>query len=320
MNTNSPQIIYNEKIKDYLCMLNDKWRNQFFYSALHDKAKDKVVLDMGSGTGLLSFYALKAGAKFVYCIESDPTSAFITKQVLKANFDNKRFKIINCDFWSTDLTKTITHPIDILVSETVGPGLFDQGMLKTWQSVRPYLAADAISIPDRLHIDVFIYEDRISSLNFYNHHDCLYPLEMIELDYAKSLLEVDKNISRSKKLKTNWIEANKIQEQPKIKEFDVISIAMKDKCFSSQIDVNNNVELQEQTSFELDIKSSSTVAIINKISFEKKTLYLKDAFFCPWKFSPVFFIENPGVYKFHYTNFNGGFMKSDIEWSCVLKV
>jgi predicted RNA methylase len=53
----------------YVTMLNDKLRNQFFYDALKKHVKGKVVLDVGSGTGLLAAYALEHGAKFVYAVE-----------------------------------------------------------------------------------------------------------------------------------------------------------------------------------------------------------------------------------------------------------
>ena len=59
----------------YVTMLNDKLRNQFFYDALKKHVKGKVVLDVGSGTGLLAAYALEHGAKFVYAVEQIEQSA-----------------------------------------------------------------------------------------------------------------------------------------------------------------------------------------------------------------------------------------------------
>lgn len=48
-------------------MIRDKARSNLYRKAFHDfkevDFKDKVVLDVGCGTGLLSFFAVEAGAK-----------------------------------------------------------------------------------------------------------------------------------------------------------------------------------------------------------------------------------------------------------------
>ena len=63
-------------------MLNDKVRNEFYYNALKKSAKDKVVIDIGTGTGLLAAYALEHGAKFVYAVEGNRNSANMAQNVL----------------------------------------------------------------------------------------------------------------------------------------------------------------------------------------------------------------------------------------------
>ena len=53
-------------------MLKDKIRTGTYQDAIKnnpDIFKDKIVLDIGSGTGILSIFAAKAGAKHVYGIE-----------------------------------------------------------------------------------------------------------------------------------------------------------------------------------------------------------------------------------------------------------
>lgn len=69
-------------------MVGDRSRSDSYLRAMlrHAEAdfKDKVVLDCGCGTGLLSFFAVKAGAKKVYAIEGS-NLAFTTREVVEKN-------------------------------------------------------------------------------------------------------------------------------------------------------------------------------------------------------------------------------------------
>ena len=53
-------------------LLNDKVRNTFYFESISAKCKDKTVIDVGAGSGLLSIVAARAGAKRVYAVEKDP--------------------------------------------------------------------------------------------------------------------------------------------------------------------------------------------------------------------------------------------------------
>ena len=56
-------------------MLQDFVRTNAYYQAILDNAADfqgKVVLDVGAGSGILSFFAAQAGAKRVYAVEASP--------------------------------------------------------------------------------------------------------------------------------------------------------------------------------------------------------------------------------------------------------
>lgn len=65
----------------YLCvnvqeMLKDEVRTLTYRNSMyHNKHifKDKIVLDVGSGTGILSMFAAKAGAKHVYGVRGRPS-------------------------------------------------------------------------------------------------------------------------------------------------------------------------------------------------------------------------------------------------------
>ncbi|XP_043824971.1 protein arginine N-methyltransferase 8 isoform X3 [Dromiciops gliroides] len=72
--------IHEEMLKDEVRTLT--YRNSMY----HNKHvfKDKVVLDVGSGTGILSMFAAKAGAKKVYGIECSSISDY-SEKIIKAN-------------------------------------------------------------------------------------------------------------------------------------------------------------------------------------------------------------------------------------------
>lgn len=57
-------------------MLKDEVRTLTYRNAMyHNKHvfKDKIVLDVGSGTGILSMFAANAGAKHVYWVSQTDT-------------------------------------------------------------------------------------------------------------------------------------------------------------------------------------------------------------------------------------------------------
>ena len=58
---------------DHIGMLQDHERMAAYHDAIKLNAarhfKDKVVLDVGAGTGVLSIWAAKAGARKVYAVE-----------------------------------------------------------------------------------------------------------------------------------------------------------------------------------------------------------------------------------------------------------
>jgi type I protein arginine methyltransferase len=55
-------------------MLQDNVRTSMYQAAIlgngHSMFKDKLVMDVGAGSGILSFFAVQAGASKVYAIEA----------------------------------------------------------------------------------------------------------------------------------------------------------------------------------------------------------------------------------------------------------
>jgi len=68
-------------------MMEDHKRTGAYYQAIMSNRaqfKDKVVLDVGTGSGILSIFAAKAGAKKVYAVEATSV-AVDARRLIKHN-------------------------------------------------------------------------------------------------------------------------------------------------------------------------------------------------------------------------------------------
>eukprot|EP00818_Percolomonas_sp_WS_P009864 CAMPEP_0117438700 /NCGR_PEP_ID=MMETSP0759-20121206/2188_1 /TAXON_ID=63605 /ORGANISM="Percolomonas cosmopolitus, Strain WS" /LENGTH=342 /DNA_ID=CAMNT_0005230399 /DNA_START=37 /DNA_END=1065 /DNA_ORIENTATION=+ len=111
-------------------MLKDKVRTLAYRDAiLFNQAsfKDKIVLDIGCGTGILSMFCAKAGAKHVYAIDM---SDIIDQAREIVNLNGFGDKITLIKGRVEDLTLPVDH-VDIIVSEWMGYFLLYESMLNT---------------------------------------------------------------------------------------------------------------------------------------------------------------------------------------------
>lgn len=106
-------------------MLQDEVRtSRFLQAILRAVEPDDVVLDIGSGTGILALFACLAGARHVYAVEQGPVIE-MARQVCHDNGFTGRITFFND--WSTNIE--LPEPADVLVTETIGNAAFDEGIL-----------------------------------------------------------------------------------------------------------------------------------------------------------------------------------------------
>lgn len=125
----------------HLPMLNDIQRNHSFKCAIEAAVKEgyNKVLDIGSGTNLLSLYAKWAGAKIVYGCETDKFMYEIGKDVLKSNGATEGITIFNLHSHNLSIPSDIPERVSLVVSETLDAGLFGEHILSTLQHAWTHL-------------------------------------------------------------------------------------------------------------------------------------------------------------------------------------
>ena len=151
-------------------MLKDKIRTGTYQDAIKnnpDVFKDKIVLDIGSGTGILSIFAAKAGAKHVYGIEFADIADY-ANEIIKINKLSDKITIIKS---KVEDVKLPVEKVDIIISEWMGYFLLYESMLDTVLFARDkWLKKDGYMLPDHATITLAGIEDtdyKASKVNFW---------------------------------------------------------------------------------------------------------------------------------------------------------
>ncbi|CAI5743954.1 unnamed protein product [Peronospora destructor] len=111
-------------------MLQDHVRTGTYERAMLSNLSDftdKVVLDVGTGSGILAFFAVKAGARKVYAVELS-NMADCARELVAANGLKDRIIIIKGKMEEVQLPEQV----DVVVSEPMGFFLVHERMLETF--------------------------------------------------------------------------------------------------------------------------------------------------------------------------------------------
>ncbi|XP_011431878.3 histone-arginine methyltransferase CARMER isoform X1 [Magallana gigas] len=129
---------------------------------------DKVVLDVGAGSGILSFFAVQAGARKVYAIEASSMATHCQTLVAQNKMSDK---IVVVPGKVEDVE--IPEAVDTIISEPMGYMLFNERMLETFLHAKKWLKPGGKMFPTQgdLHIAPFtdeaLYLEQFSKANFW---------------------------------------------------------------------------------------------------------------------------------------------------------
>ncbi|EPZ31466.1 S-adenosyl-L-methionine-dependent methyltransferase [Rozella allomycis CSF55] len=111
-------------------MLQDYIRTGSYHTAITTNPsdfKDKVVLDVGAGSGILSFFCAQAGAKKVYAVEASPM-AKLAEKLVKQNGLEDVITVIQDKVENLELPEMV----DVIVSEPIGVLLVHERMIESF--------------------------------------------------------------------------------------------------------------------------------------------------------------------------------------------
>jgi protein arginine N-methyltransferase 1 len=127
-------------------LIADHVRNAAFFQALREVIRpgETTVADLGSGTGLLGFYAARLGAKDVYFYEYSPALK-LSQKIARQN-GLRRCHFIHAH--SRQVADPI--PVDVIVSETLGNFAYEENIIENLADARRFLKPGGVMIPQRV--------------------------------------------------------------------------------------------------------------------------------------------------------------------------
>ncbi|XP_066566975.1 histone-arginine methyltransferase CARM1 isoform X2 [Amia ocellicauda] len=168
-------------------MLQDFLRTATYHKAILQNEVDfrnKVVLDVGCGSGILSFFAIQAGAKRVYAVEASSVAKY-AEILVKSNHLSEKIIVL------AGKIEEVSFPenVDIIISEPIGYMLLNERMLESYLHSKKWLKPKGMMFPtfSDIHLAPFtdeqLYLEHYSRSNFW-HQTCFYGINLSGLHNA----------------------------------------------------------------------------------------------------------------------------------------
>ncbi len=149
------------------CLISDRTRTEAYKDAIFQRVKEgDVVADIGAGTGILSIFAVRAGAAKVYAIErTELINA--AREIIRQNGMEQRIHLLHGDSSEVELPEKV----DVLLSELISEWGFEEHIAKVIEDARSrFLKEDGILIPEHLETSLVPVEnhDFYREINFWS--------------------------------------------------------------------------------------------------------------------------------------------------------
>ena len=183
-------------------------------------------MDVGCGTGILSFFALNAGAKHVYSVDAADIVDF-TQEIINKNNFNSRMTVIKGKIEEIELPSNIDK-VDIIISEWMGYFLLFESMIDTVLFARDkWLRKDGFIFPDKFNLNMAFGKDIYNTEERLNFWDDIYGIDMSCI----------KNLVISEPYIDFFLPKNVLSTVCNVKHIDLYTINRSNTEFKSQFKV-----------------------------------------------------------------------------------
>ena len=220
-----------DKIDMHRQMISDNIRTKSYRDFIYKNKhifKDKIVLDVGCGTGILSLFAAKSGAKKVIGIDG---SNIIdqTNIIVKDNGYEDVITLVKGKAEEIDNLPDGIEKVDIILHELMGHFLLFESSLNTVIYCRDkWLKPGGIIAPNEATMYLTAIEDEMyeEDINFWDNV------------YGFDMSTIKKTIPKSVDIRGGCDGDDMVCETVSIKTIDLMSVKVEDLSFSSPFKLN----------------------------------------------------------------------------------
>lgn len=163
--SNDPAVPAHVIAYDVSACIYDERRTTAFRSAIFEVVKPgDVVVDAGSGTGVLGMFAAQAGAERVYCLEYNPELIKIIQANVRENGLEDVIKVLDVDA----ITFVPEEQADVIISEVISAGFFYEPQIQIVRNLARYLKPDGLMLPSAMSnfVELVDARDELYGLRF----------------------------------------------------------------------------------------------------------------------------------------------------------
>ncbi len=223
---------YAEVIKHHP-MLFDKVRNDIYWRVINSlDLEGKVILDIGSGLGILGLMSATKTIKHIYLVDSSPILDITSKVVRKNNLQDR----VTC---IKDRIENVLLPekVDIIISVFTGNFLLTEDLLPSLFFARDkYLLPNGKLIPDCAKMMIV----PVSAKDYYNKYIDCWSVPLYGIDYS-AVRKYAVNTIYSDRLTKNKVKF--LSEPVEILELDFMKATEAACRIKEKIEIKVNCEL-----------------------------------------------------------------------------